>query len=102
MKNRKRFSALLLTLVLALSLAVPAYTALDWASVNSIAAPLTTGTFSPKSNATRAHIAAAPMNYSRQQVAPTTPTEPDPTPSEGDQGALPGCARSSCSGESSI
>lgn len=34
----------------------------------------------------RAHIAAALMNYSRnQQTAPTTPTEPTPAPSEGNK-----------------
>lgn len=50
--------------------------AVDWASVNSIVAPLFTDTFSPKSNATRAHVAAALMNYSRQQTgtAPVPPT----------------------------
>ena len=58
--------------------------AVDWAAVNSIVAPVSTGVFAPKSNATRAHVAAALMNYSRsQQTAPTTPTEPVPAPSEG-------------------
>ena len=58
--------------------------AVDWASVNNIVAPASAGVFAPKSNVTRAHVAAALMNYSRsQQTAPTTPTEPVPTPSEG-------------------
>ena len=58
--------------------------AVDWASINNIVAPLSTGVFAPKSNATRAHVAAALMNYSRsQQTTPTTPTDPDTTPSEG-------------------
>ena len=48
--------------------------AVDWASVNDIVAPLSTGVFSPKSDATRAHVAAALMNYSRQQ------NETDPVP----------------------
>lgn len=45
--------------------------AVDWAAVNSMVAPLSDGIFAPKSNATRAHVAAALMNYSRsQQAAP--------------------------------
>lgn len=56
---------------------------MDWASANSIVAPISAGVFAPKSNATRAHIAAALMNYSRQQATPTAPTETDSTPSEG-------------------
>ena len=48
--------------------------AVDWASINNIVAPLSTGVFAPKSNATRAHVAAALMNYSRQQ------NETDPVP----------------------
>ena len=48
--------------------------AVDWASVNSIVDPLSTGVFSPKSDATRAHVAAALMHYSRQQ------NETDPVP----------------------
>lgn len=53
--------------------------AVDWASVNNIVAPASAGVFAPKSNATRAHIAAALMNYSRSQPAPV----PQPAPSEG-------------------
>ena len=55
--------------------------AVDWASVNNIVAPASAGVFAPKSNATRAHIAAALMNYSRSQPAPV----PQPAPSEGRQ-----------------
>ena len=58
-----------------------AATAVDWASVNSMVAPLSTGVFAPKSDATRAHVAAALMSYSLSH--PTTPTEPDPAPSAG-------------------
>ncbi len=66
------------------SIASYAAAAVDWASVNNIVAPASAGVFAPKSNATRAHVAAALMNYSRsQQTAPTTPTEPVPAPSEG-------------------
>ena len=39
--------------------------AVDWASVNSIVAPISAGVFAPKSHATRAHVAAALMNYDR-------------------------------------
>ncbi len=64
------------------SIASYAAAAVDWASVNSIVVPASTGVFAPKSEASRAHIAAALMNYSRsQQTAPTTPAEP--VPSEG-------------------
>ena len=48
--------------------------AVDWASVNNIVVPASAGVFAPKSNATRAHVAAALMNYSRQQ------NETDPVP----------------------
>lgn len=66
------------------SIAAYAAAAVDWAGVNNIVAPVSAGVFAPKSNATRAHVAAALMNYSRsQQTAPTTPTEPVPAPSEG-------------------
>ena len=46
---------------------------MDWASVNSIVAPISAGVFAPKSHATRAHVAAALMNYSLSQQ--TTPNE---------------------------
>lgn len=47
----------------------------DWASISNIVIPLSTGVFAPKSDATRAHVAAALMNYNRQQ-AETTPLPP--------------------------
>ena len=49
--------------------------AVDWASVNNIVVPASAGVFAPKSNATRAHVAAALMNYSRQQTG-ATPVPP--------------------------
>ena len=48
---------------------------MDWASVNNIVVPASAGVFAPKSNATRAHVAAALMNYSRQQTG-ATPVPP--------------------------
>lgn len=66
------------------SIASYAAAAVDWASVNNIVAPVSTGVFAPKSEVSRAHVAAALMNYSRsQQTTPTTPTDPDTTPNEG-------------------
>ena len=57
------------------SIASYAAAAVDWASVNNIVMPASTGVFAPKSEATRAHIAAALMNFSRaQQSAPASPT----------------------------
>ena len=56
--------------------------AVDWASVNNIVAPASAGMFAPKSNATRAHVAAALMNYSRSQQTEPAPG-PQPAPSEG-------------------
>lgn len=56
--------------------------AVDWASVNSIVAPISAGVFAPKSNAIRAHVADMLMNYDRQRTASTIPSEADPTPSE--------------------
>ena len=48
--------------------------AVDWASMNSIVPVISSGVFAPRSNATRAQIAAALMNYTRgtdtQQPAP--------------------------------
>ncbi len=63
------------------SIASYAAAAVDWASVNSIVAPVSTGVFAPKSDATRAHVAAALMNYSRSQQTEPVPV-PQPTPSE--------------------
>ncbi len=61
-----------------------AVAAVNWASASNIVRPVSNGTFAPKSNATRAQVADTLMNYDRsQQAAPTTPTEPDPAPSEG-------------------
>ena len=57
------------------SIASYAAAAVDWASVNNIVVPASAGVFAPKSNATRAHVAAALMNYSRQQTG-TTPVPP--------------------------
>jgi len=66
------------------SIAAYAVSAVNWASANNIVRPVSSGTFAPKSNATRAQVADALMNYDRtKQTAPTTPTEPDTTPSEG-------------------
>ena len=65
-------------------IAAYAATAVDWSDSNSIVRPVYSGTFAPKSNATRAQVADALMNYDRtKQTAPTAPTEPDTTPSEG-------------------
>ena len=59
------------------SIASYAAAAVDWASVNNIVAPASApaGVFAPKNDATRAHVAAALMNYSRQQTG-TTPVPP--------------------------
>ena len=57
------------------SIASYAAAAVDWASVNNIVAPASAGVFAPKSDATRAHVAAALMNYSRQQTG-ATPVPP--------------------------
>jgi len=46
-----------------LNIAGYAAAAVDWANDNKIVAPLSAGVFAPKSNATRAHVAAALMNY---------------------------------------
>ncbi|MDE7245944.1 MAG: S-layer homology domain-containing protein [Oscillospiraceae bacterium] len=65
-------------------IAAYAATAVDWSDSNSIVRPVSSGTFAPKSNATRAQVADALMNFDRtQQTVPTAPTKPDPTPSEG-------------------
>ncbi len=61
-----------------------AVSAVNWASASNIVRPVSNGTFAPKSNATRAQVADTLMNLDRSQsAAPTTPTEPDPAPSEG-------------------
>ena len=56
--------------------------AVDWSSVNNIVAPLSDGVFAPKSDATRAQVAAALMNYNLSLQTETSPDSP-PTPSEG-------------------
>lgn len=49
--------------------------AADWADSSSIVRPVSGRTFAPKSNATRAQVADALMNFDRtRQTAPTTPT----------------------------
>jgi len=59
-----------------------AVAAVNWADANNIVAPLSAGVFAPKSNAARAHVAAALMNYSHSlQSAPAV--VPQPTLSEG-------------------
>lgn len=51
--------------------------AVDWASMNSIVPVISSGVFAPRSNATRAQIAAALMNYTcgtdTQQPTPESP-----------------------------
>ncbi len=55
-----------------------AVAAVDWSSSNSIVRPASNRTFAPKSNATRAQVADALMNFDRTRQ--TTPTEPDQVP----------------------
>ena len=64
------------------TIAAYARAAVDWSSSNSIIRPMSDGTFSPKSNATRAQVADALMNFDRtRQTAPTEPDQvPDQTP----------------------
>ena len=47
------------------SIAAYAVSAVNWASANNIVRPVSSGTFAPKSNATRAQVADALMNYDR-------------------------------------
>jgi len=57
--------------------------AVDWSANNNIVRPVSSGTFAPKSRATRAQVADALMNFDRiQQPTTTDPAEPDPAPSE--------------------
>ncbi len=56
------------------SIAAYAASAVDWASANNIVRPVSSGTFAPKSSATRAQVADALMHYDRSQH--TTPTSP--------------------------
>ncbi len=55
-------------------IAAYAVSAVNWASAGNIVRPVSGGTFSPKSNATRAQVADTLMNYDRSQQ--TTPTSP--------------------------
>ena len=56
------------------SIASYAVSAVNWASANNIVRPVSSGTFAPKSSATRAQVADALMNYDRsQQSTPTSP-----------------------------
>ena len=62
------------------SIAAYAVSAVNWASANNVVRPVSSGTFAPKSNATRAQVADALMNFDRtQQAAPA----PGTTPSSG-------------------
>ncbi len=66
------------------AIAAYAVPAVNWASANQIVRPVSSGTFAPKSNATRAQVAEALMNYDRtKQPVATNPAEPDPAPGEG-------------------
>ena len=56
------------------SIAAYAVSAVNWASTSNIVRPVSSGTFAPKSSATRAQVADALMNYDRSQH--TTPTSP--------------------------
>ena len=59
------------------SIAAYAVSAVNWASANNIVRPVSSGTFAPKSNATRAQVADALMNYDRtKQTAPALGTAP--------------------------
>ena len=60
------------------AIAAYAAAAVDWSSRNSIVRPASNGTFAPKSNATRAQVADALMNFDRTRQ--TAPTEPDQAP----------------------
>ncbi len=56
------------------SIAAYAVPAVNWASANQIVRPVSSGTFAPKSNATRAQVADALMNLDR--IQPATPESP--------------------------
>ncbi|MBD5150539.1 MAG: hypothetical protein HDT18_09300 [Oscillibacter sp.] len=59
------------------SIAAYAVSAVNWASANNIVRPVSSGTFAPKSSATRAQVADALMNYDRtKQAAPAPGTAP--------------------------
>lgn len=63
------------------SVSTYAAAAVNWASVNNIVAPVSDNVFDPRSDATRAHVAAALMNYDRSRPAETTPA---PQPAKDD------------------
>lgn len=56
--------------------------AVDWASVNNIVPAVSNNTFAPKSNATRAQIAVALMNYTRLANNESPAPVPIPKPSD--------------------
>lgn len=59
------------------SIAPYAASAVDWAGENNIVAPVSDGVFAPKRSATRAQVAAALMNFTRNvQPAPAPDTAP--------------------------
>ena len=69
------------------SIASYAADAVHWAGANNIVAPVSDGVFAPKSNATRAQVAAALMNLDRStQSAPFL--DPTPAPSPDDAGKV--------------
>ena len=55
--------------------------AVNWASVNNIVVPVSDNVFDPRSDATRAHVAVALMNYDRSRPVETTPA---PQPAKDD------------------
>ena len=55
------------------SIAAYAVSAVNWASANNVVRPVSSGTFAPKSNATRAQVADALMNFDRTQQAASAP-----------------------------
>ena len=54
-------------------IAAYAVSAVNWASANNIVRPVSSGTFAPKSNTTRAQVADALMNYDRTKQAVPVP-----------------------------
>ena len=57
------------------TIAAYAAIAVDWSSGNGIVRPVSNGTFAPKSNATRAQVADALMNFDRNQQSGPTQAE---------------------------
>lgn len=58
------------------SIATYAAAAVNWASANNIVVPVSAGVFSPKSDATRAQVANALMNYDRSRQSASSPNTP--------------------------